>query len=166
MAITTVFGSIDNYVKGGVEITGNEEAKDYLFSNMFEVAGKARPWERIVIAKNLENTIECVRAEGLSPWYLCRHDETALVMQGGVETHFIKPADPNLAPAAEQAGSIRLESKPAGAAMGHVKAQRGHLVLLPAGAAYQFRAAAVSVLLLQTLLGEESTEKWAEICQH
>ena len=166
MAITTVFGSIDNYVKGGVEITGNEEAKDYLFSNMFEVAGKAQPWQRIVIAKNLENTIECVRADGLSPWYLCNHDETALVMQGGVETHFIKPADPNLAPAAEQDGSIRLESEPAGAAMGHVKAQRGHLILLPAGAAYQFRAAAVSVLLLQTLLGEESTEKWAEICQH
>ena len=111
-------------------------------------------------------TIECVRAEGSSPWYVCGHDGTALVMQGGVKTHFIKPADPNLAPAPEQAGSIRLENEPEGLTMGHVKAQRGHLVLLPAGAAYQFRAAELSVLLLQTLLGEESTEKWAEICQH
>ena len=133
MTITTVFGSTDNYVKGGVEITGNEEAKDYLFSNMFEVAGKARPWERIVIAKNLENTIECVRAEGLSPWYLCGHDETALVMQGGMETHFIKPADPNLAPPAEQEGSIRLESEPEGLAMGHVQGATGPLVPVAGG---------------------------------
>ena len=70
MPITTVFGSIDSYEKGGVEITGNEEARDYLFSNMFEVAGNAESWERIVIAKNLENTIECIRAEGDSPWYV------------------------------------------------------------------------------------------------
>ena len=98
MSVTTVFGSIDKYDKGGVEITGNEEARDYLFSNMFEVAGNAQPWERIVVAKNLENTVEVIRAEGDSPWYICGHDETALLMQGSMEAHFIQPAHGGLVP--------------------------------------------------------------------
>ena len=166
MSVTTVFGSIDNYEKGGVEITGNEDARDYLFSNMFEVAGNAGPWERIVIAKNLENTIECIRAEGDSPWYICSHDETALLMQGSMEVRFIQPEDGGLVPPQEQQGSVRLSTQPEGRAMGRVNATRGHLVLLPAGAAYRFRAAELSVILLQTIRGDESVEKWAEICQH
>lgn len=166
MSVTTVFGSIDKFEKGGVEITGNEEARDYLFSNMYEVAGSAQPWERIVIAKNLENTIEVIRAEGDSPWYICSHDETALLMQGSMEVGFIQPADSGLAPPEENEGSVKLTGEPEGEVMGHVKATRGHLVLLPAGAAYQFRAGELGVILLQTLLGDESIEKWAEICQH
>ena len=166
MPVTTVFGSIDNYSKGGVEITGNEDARDYLFSNMFEVAGNAGPWERTVIAKNLENTIECIRAEGDSPWYICSHDETALLMQGSMEVRFIQPADGGLAPSEEKQGSVKLDGQPEGRAMGHVNATRGHLVLLPAGAAYQFRAKELGVILLQTIQGDESVEKWADICQH
>lgn len=162
----TVFGSIEDYVKGGVEITGKEDAKDYLFSNMYEVASKATPWERIVIAKNLENTIEVIRAEGESPWYLCGHDETALLMQGAMQTHFIQPEDSSLIPPEEKEGSIKLAQAPAGRTMGQVNSTRGHMTLLPKGAAYQFRARELSVILLQTLQGEESVEKWAEICQH
>jgi hypothetical protein len=48
--------------------------------------------------------------------------------------------------------------------MGWVKAGRGHQVLLPGGAAYRFRAAAPGVLLMQTILGELSVQKWSEIC--
>ena len=166
MPVTTVFGSIDSFEKGGVEITGNEDARDYLFSNMFEVAGNAGPWERTVIAKNLENTIECIRAEGDSPWYVCSHDETALLMQGSMEVRFIQPVDSGLAPPEEKQGSVKLDGQPEGRTMGHVNAARGHLVLLPAGAAYQFRAQELSVILLQTIQGDESVEKWAEICQH
>ena len=166
MSVTTVFGSIDSYDKGGVEITGNENARDYLFSNMYEVAGKAEPWERIVIAKNLENTIECIRAEGDSPWYICGHDETALLMQGSMKARFIRPVDRGLIPAEERGGSVKLAGRPAGQDMGYVNALRGHLILLPAAAAYQFQAGELSVILLQTLAGDESVEKWAEICQH
>jgi len=166
MAVKTVFGNIDNYVKGGVEITGNEEAKDYLFSNMYEVAANASPWERIVIAKNLEHTVECIRSEGESPWYICAHDETALLMQGSMETHFIKPADKTIVPGDESEGSMKLDAEPEGEVMGHVKAGLGHLTLLPAGAAYQFRASELGVILLQTLQSDESVEKWADICQH
>ena len=41
----TVFGSIDNYVKGGVEVIDNDP-RNYVFSNMFEVAANSAPYER------------------------------------------------------------------------------------------------------------------------
>ena len=50
--------------------------------------------------------------------------------------------------------------------MGWVKVRRGHMALLPKGAAYQFRNNGTpGVLLVQTILGENTVEKWAEICQ-
>jgi hypothetical protein len=49
--------------------------------------------------------------------------------------------------------------------MGRVRARRGHMTLLPAGAAYQFHAGSPSVILLQTLAGRDTVERWAEICQ-
>lgn len=166
MPVATQFASTDNYARGGVTIIGDEQASRYLFSNMFDVAAKSAPWERVVIAKNLEYTIECVRAERTSPWYICAHDETALVMQSEVEVHFVKPQQDSLTPASEHPGAVRLNEQPDGPAMGWVKLSRGHMALLPAGAAYQFRAAGVGVILLQSLLGDESIERWADICQH
>jgi hypothetical protein len=49
--------------------------------------------------------------------------------------------------------------------MGTVRARRGHMTLLPVGAAYQFRADRPAVILLQTLAGRDTVERWAEICQ-
>ena len=166
MTTPTCFASIDDYAKGGVEIIGADAAPRYLFSNMFEVAKQSAPWERVVIAKNLEFTIECARAEGLSPWYICGHDETALAMQGEMTLHFIAPSDLTNKPAEDQSGAIRLTSAPVGAAMGYISLRRGHMALLPAGAAYQFRPQSLGVVLLQTLGGPESIERWAAICQH
>ena len=165
MSANTVFATTDHYVKGGVEITGKEDPSHYLFSNMFEVAANAAPWERIVVAKNLEFTIECMRAEGLSPWFVCAHDETALLMQGKMTTRFVQPSDASLLPAADKDGAILLGDAPDGQNMGHVNAERGHLTLLPANAAYQFQADEVSVVLIQSVLGDVSIEKWAQICQ-
>ena len=39
---TTHFGSLDGYEKGGVELI-NDNPKNYVFSNMFEVAACAAP---------------------------------------------------------------------------------------------------------------------------
>jgi hypothetical protein len=39
------------------------------------------------------------------------------------------------------------------------------MTLLPRGAAYQFRSAKPSVMLLQTIKGDCTVEKWASICQ-
>lgn len=72
MQLQAIFGSINDSAKGGVEITGveitgAEQPSRFLFSNMFEVTANARPWDRVVVAKNLECTIEVVRTEGKSP---------------------------------------------------------------------------------------------------
>jgi hypothetical protein len=48
--------------------------------------------------------------------------------------------------------------------MGYIKCKRGHQALLPKGAAYRFSADKPGVLLLQTILGDLSVQKWAQIC--
>jgi hypothetical protein len=48
--------------------------------------------------------------------------------------------------------------------MGTVRARRGHQVLLPKGAAYRFKALSAGVILLQTIEGELSVQKWRDIC--
>jgi hypothetical protein len=161
--ITTRFGSLDRWEKGGVEVI-NDDPKNYVFSNMFEVASRAKPYEKVAVGKNIEYVIEAIRAEGVSGWRAPGHDEFALVMDGEVEIHLLKLADPSVVPAGTR-GSIGLSGTPAGKAMGRVRARRGHMTLLPVGAAYQFRAERPSVILLQTLAGRDTIERWADICQ-
>jgi hypothetical protein len=135
----------------------------YTFSNVFEVAQKSAPWEKVAVAKNLENLIETVRAEGTSPWYTCAHDEFALVMDGEVEVHFVDlVAAQQVAPKKE--GNVVLADTPSGPVMGYVVLRRGHQALLPANSAYQFRARRVSVLLQQALEGENTIFRWKDIC--
>jgi hypothetical protein len=162
MTTETVFGSMSNYEKGGVQII-NDDPKYYCFSNVFEVAGKAKPYEKVAVGQNLKYVIEAVRAEGDSPWFAADHDEAALVMDGEVEVHLIQPEKP-LVPAGKE-GSVRLDARPTGKEMGYVVARRGHMALLPRGAAYQFRARKLSVLLIQTIKGDFTVENWANICQ-
>ena len=159
----TRFGSLDRYEKGGVEVI-NDDARNYVFSNIFEVASRARPYEKIAVGKNIEYVIEAVRAEGTSGWRAAAHDEFALVMDGEVEIRLLKLDDPGAVPPGTQ-GSVALTGTPKGKKMGVVRARRGHMTLLPAGAAYQFHAARPGVILLQTLGGRDTIERWAEICQ-
>ncbi len=158
----TVFGSLDHYEKGGVEVI-DDDPRHYVFSNVFEVASKSKPYEKVAVGKNLKYVIEAVRAEGTSPWFAADHDEAALVMDGEIEVHLVKPDQP-LVPAGKE-GSVRLNSEPKGRKMGWVKVRRGHMALLPKGAAYQFRSPKPGVLLLQTIKGDFTVERWAEICQ-
>lgn len=161
-AYQTVFGSLDHYEKGGVEVI-DDDPKHYVFSNIFEVASKSKPYEKVVVAQNLKYVIETLRAEGNSPWFSNAHDEAALVMDGEVEVHLIKPDQPLVAEGKE--GSVKLNGEPKGKKMGWVKARKGHMALLPKGAAYQFRSAKPGVILLQTIKGDYTVERWAEICQ-
>ena len=64
----TEFGSIHSYRKGGVQPI-QDDPRNYVFSNIFEVAARSAPWERVVVGKNFEYVIEVARAEGDSPWY-------------------------------------------------------------------------------------------------
>lgn len=159
----TRFGSLRRYEKGGVEVI-KDDPRNYVFSNVFEVASKAKPYEKVAVGKNIEYVIEAIRAEGTSGWRVAAQDEFALVMDGQVEVRLVKPDDPSLVPPGSH-GSIPLAAAPAGKKMGRVRARRGHMTLLPVGAAYQFHADQPSVILLQTLAGRDTIERWAEICQ-
>jgi len=158
----TWFGSLDNFRKGSIEIIKGKP-QHYAMSNVFEVASRAEPWQKIVIGKNLKYVIETLRAEGSSPWFAASHDEFAVVLDGEIDVHFIKPSDGPLVDARTE-GTVLLDGKPSGQSMGYVRLRRGHQALLPAGAAYHFEAVTKGVVLVQTILGRCSVEKWAEIC--
>lgn len=49
----TRFGSLDHFEKGRVEVI-NDDPRNYAFSNIFEVASKSEPWEKIAVGKNLK----------------------------------------------------------------------------------------------------------------
>lgn len=80
----TEFGSLNHYEKGGVQVI-DDDPKHYVFSNVFEVASKSKPYEKVAVGKNLRYVLEAVRAEGISPWFAAAHDEAALVMDGEIE---------------------------------------------------------------------------------
>lgn len=159
----TALGSLDDYEKGVLEIV-DDDPKRYTYSNMFEVASISQPYEKVAVAKNMEYVLEVLRAEGTSGWRTAAHDEFALVMDGEVEVRLVKLDDQSVVPA-DKEGSIALPGEPAGKAMGKIVARKGHMALLPVGAAYQFHADRPSVILMQTIAGDDTVYKWAEICQ-
>ncbi|HJU11688.1 MAG TPA: hypothetical protein VJ728_12465 [Candidatus Binataceae bacterium] len=160
--IKTRFGTLANYEKGGVQVI-NDDPRNYAFSNIFEVASKAEPWEKVAVARNIKYVLETIRAEGTSPWYAASHDESAIVMDGEIEIRLVKPDTQIVSDAHE--GTTMLEGSPKGRAMGRITARRGHMALLPKGAAYQFHATRPGVILLQTIKGDLTIERWKEICQ-
>jgi len=159
-----VFGSIDNFAKGGVEVI-DDDPRNYVFSNMFEVAATSAPYERVAVAKNFEYVIETVRAEGTSPWYSCSHDEFVLSLDGKVEVHLVKLDDPDAVVDPDSEGAHQLTELPSGAKMGRIVLGKGHMAMLPQGAAYRFHADAAAALMIQTIDGPVTVHKWAEICQ-
>jgi hypothetical protein len=160
--VKTRFGSLEHHEKGGVEVI-NDDPRNYAFSNIFEVASKAEPWEKIAVAKNIKYVLEAIRAEGTSPWYAAAHDESAIVMDGEIEIRLVKPDTPIVAENHE--GTTMLEGSPKGRTMGRITARHGHMALLPKGAAYQFHAARPGVILMQTVKGDLTIERWRDICQ-
>jgi hypothetical protein len=159
----TVFGSLDNFVKGDLEII-NDNPKYYAFSNVFDVASKSKPYEKVIVALNLGYVLEVLRAEGTSDWFATAHDEFVIVLDGTVEVELVKLDKPESVVAADKKGAVKVKGEPVGKKMGWIKASRGHQALLPQGAAYRFKSAKPGVLLLQTIEGELSVQKWADIC--
>jgi hypothetical protein len=157
----TIFGSLTDYTKGELEII-NDDPRNYVFSNVFDVASKSAPYEKVVVAINLGYVLETLRAEGTSPWFAAAHDEFAIIMDGCVEVELMKLDNPGVPP--DTRGTIEIPGPPVGRKMGHVRCRRGHQVLLPRGAAYRFNATQPGVILLQTIEGVLSVKKWREIC--
>ena len=164
MEYTTVFGSIDEYEKGGVHLI-DDDPRNYVFSNIFEVASQSQPYERVAVGKNFEYVVEIARAEGTSPWYAASHDEFALSMDGRVEVHLAKLADPDAVGDPDSEGAHRLDELPDGRKMGRIVLGRGHMALLPQGAAYRFHSDKPCTLMIQTIDGPVTVHRWAEICQ-
>ncbi len=160
----TVFGSLDHFDKGGVQVI-DDNVKNYAFSNCFEIASRSAPYEKVVFGQNQIYVMEVIRAEGISPWYTCAHDEFALCMDGEVEIHLVKLEGAQVPADEARNGAVLVDGEPRGRRMGWLKLRRGHQALLPKNAAYQFRSTAPSVLVQQTCKGSLSVERWADICQ-
>ncbi len=159
----TRFGSLASYEKGRVEPIA-DDVRNYAFSNCFEVAANALPYEKVLFGQNQEYVLEVLRAEGTSPWYTCAHDEFVLCMDGTVAIHLYKLEASQTADGNKN-GAVLLDGEPRGQYMGWLKLNRGHQAMLPANAAYQFRNDLAAVLVLQTCKGELSIERWSSICQ-
>jgi hypothetical protein len=83
-------------------------------------------------------------------------------MDGEITVELVKLDEP-LAPDGKN-GSIAVGGDPVGRPMGHIVLRHGHMALLPANAAYRFSSATPGVILLQTIQGDDTIERWAEIC--
>src|SRR6202023_1325339 len=59
----TRFGSLEHYEKGGVEVI-NDDPRNYAFSNIFEVASKSEPYEKVAVAKNLKYVLDNDKGRG------------------------------------------------------------------------------------------------------
>ena len=161
MAYVTRLGSLASYEKGGVEVI-DDDPKNYAFSNIFEVASLAKPFEQIAVGKNFEYVLEAVRVEGTSGWRAAAHDQSALVLDGEVEFTLKTLRDSHALP---ESGSAAVPEEAAQTPMGRVVARRGHLTLLPAGRAYRLASQEPAVVLIQTIEGPDTQFRWAEICQ-
>lgn len=160
----TIFGSLKDYEKGGVQII-DDDAKRYVFSNVFDVAATNAAYERIAVGKNFEYVIEAARAEGESPWYCANHDEFVTCMDGAIRVDLRKLADDHTYIDTETDGAHQLATEPNGQVMGYFILRRGHMGLLPVGSAYRFSAPKASVMIIQTIDGPVTQHKWDTICQ-
>ena len=164
MRYTTQFGSLERFKKGGVEPI-DDDPKNYVFSNIFDVANRSEPWARVCVAKNLEYVIEACRAAGESPYWAARHDEFVLCMDGEVEVLLHKLNDPDGVIEDDRDGAHRLKALPPAQKMGRIVLRRGHMALLPEGAAYQLKSSQPAAVLFQSIEGPDTNFRWADICQ-
>lgn len=159
-AYATKFGSLKQYEKGSIQIVQGQ-ASNYAFSNVFEVAEHAQAYDKTIVGLNQKYVIEAVRAEGRSAWYTASHDEFVVAMDGELRVEFLKL---KTAMSTDIEGTQLAGEQPDGVPMGYVVLKKGHQAILPAGSAYRFDAVIPSVLLIQTIQGPLSLEKWSEIC--
>lgn len=155
---TPLPASMARYVKGGVDIVDpREHVKRYVYSNVYEIGARAKPYEKLAVAKNGLYVIECIVAEGAMPqWRLQPHDEFLLCLEGEVRVDFIAPR------VELPAGG---HSEVPGEEVGYIIVREGNLCLLPKGMAYKLSAGRRSLLLLQAKQSEDTVFAWEEICE-
>jgi hypothetical protein len=151
-------GSMAHYTKGWVDIVDpRENLKRYVYSNVYEIGARAKPYEKLAVAKNGPYVVECLVAEGTMPeWRLQPHDEFLLCLEGEVRIDFIEPRT-ELPPGGH--------AEVPGEAMGYIIAREGNLCLLPKGMAYKLSASRRSLLLQQGKQSKDTVFAWEEICE-
>lgn len=149
--------SMAQYEKGGVDIVDpNETLKRYVYSNVYEIGARAKPYEKIAVAKNGPYVIECIAAEGtMQQWRLQPHDEFVLCLEGEVRIDFIEPR------VELPAGG---HAEVSGEEVGYILVREGSLCLLPKGIAYRFKANRRSLLLQQAKQSADTIFAWEDIC--
>ena len=109
---TTDFGSIEDFRTGGV-MAIDDDPKNYVFSNIFEVASKAKPYERVAVAKNFEYVIETIsRRRDLATGTPARTTSSRLAMDNQIKVELIKLDDPDAAVDPESEGAVKLTVSP------------------------------------------------------
>jgi len=143
--------------KGGVDIVDpRENVKRYVYSNVYEIGTRAKPYEKLAVAKNGPYVVECIVAEGVMPqWRLQPHDEFLVCLEGEVRVEFIEPR------VELPAGG---HTEVPGETVGYIIVREGNLCLLPKGIAYQFSASRRSLLLQQAKQSEDTVFDWENIC--
>jgi hypothetical protein len=151
-------GSMAHHTKGGVDIVDpRENIRRYVYSNVYEIGARAKPYEKLAVAKNGPYVIECIVAEGTMPdWRLQPHDEFLVCLEGEVRVEFVEPRVE--LPAGRH-------SEVLGEPMGYIVVREGNLCLLPKGMAYKFSAGRRSLLLQQAKQSEDTVFAWEEICE-
>jgi len=154
---TPLSGSMAQHEKGGVDIVDpRESVRRYVYSNVYEIGARARPYEKLAVAKNGPYVVECIVAERVMPqWHLQPHDEFLVCLEGEVRIDFIEPRT-ELPPGAH--------ATVPGEEMGYIVVREGNLCLLPKGMAYKLSADRRSLLLLQAKQSEHTVFAWEEIC--
>jgi len=150
-------GSIAQHRKGGVELVDpREQVRRYVYSNVYDIAARAKPYEKLAVAKNGPYVVECLVAQGVMPqWRLQPHDEFILCLEGEVRIDFLEP---------------RTELPPGnhanvpGEELGYIVVREGNLCLLPKGMAYKLSASRRSLLLQQAKQSADTVFAWEEIC--
>ncbi|MBV9947354.1 MAG: hypothetical protein JOZ69_10935 [Myxococcales bacterium] len=122
---SSVFGSLAAHEKGTIDIV-RDDRKHYVYSNLFDVAASARPYEKVAVAKNLKYVIEAIRAEGTSRWIACSHDEFVVVIDGEVAVEYVKLEDANAVAPSGKDGTVLVRGEPRGKRMGVIRLRRGH----------------------------------------
>ena len=150
--------SMAHYTKGEVDIIDpRENVKRYVYSNIYEIGARAKPYQKLAVARNGPYVIECVVAEGIMPeWRVQPHDEFLLCMEGEVRVNFVEPR------VELPAGG---HAEVPGEEIGYIIMREGNLCLLPKGMAYKLSADRRSLLLQQAKQSEETVFAWEEICE-
>ena len=105
-----------------------------------------------------------MRAEGESEWFTASHDEFALAMDGEIEIHFHKAVGDEIVPESVDGTQKRRLTRRTARRWAMSSCVAAIKRSCRREASTSIAARKLGVIMLQTILGDNSVQKWAEIC--